>query len=98
MRLISENTSSFTANSALWPQIATLTTVPHGRTDATQHQSTAATPAHSNDTSAPAPPVRARIASGTFPSVGSSSSSVPAMGALASGRAAGTTTNTFDAP
>ena len=35
-------------------------------------------PAHSNATSAPAPPVRSRTASGTSTSVGSSTSSAPA--------------------
>ena len=64
MRLISENTSSFTAKLAEWPQIATFTTVPPGRTEPTACASTASTPAHSNATSAPAPPVRSRIAVG----------------------------------
>ena len=98
MRLISENTSSFTAKLAEWPQIATLTTVPPGRTDPTALASTASTPAHSNATSAPLPPVRSRIAEGTSTSVGSSTSSAPAPGALALRTAAGSTTKTFSAP
>ena len=55
-------------------------------------------PAHSNATSAPAPPVRSRTASPTSVSVGSSTTSAPATVALALRAAAGSTEITCPAP
>ena len=98
MRSISESTRSFICTVAGWPQMATLTTRPPGRTAPIADASTASMPAHSNATSAPAPPVRSRTASPTSVSVGSSTTSAPAIAAFAFRAAAGSTEMICPAP